>query len=51
MYHQTKESDLMDKIYGVVLIGCGYIGEEHLSDIYYQENVRVVAVVDRKSVV
>lgn len=36
----------MEKVYGVVLIGCGYIGEEHLSDIYYQENVRVVAVVD-----
>lgn len=36
----------MERIYGVVLVGCGYIGEEHLSEIYYQDNVRVVAVVD-----
>ncbi len=36
----------MGKIYGVVLVGCGYIGEEHLSEIYYRENVNVVAVVD-----
>lgn len=36
----------MKKQYGVVLVGCGYIGQEHLSDIYYQENVRIVAIVD-----
>lgn len=36
----------MKEQYGVVLIGCGYIGEDHLSQIYYQENVHVVAVVD-----
>ena len=36
----------MTKQYGVVLIGCGYIGEEHLADIYYRENVRMVAAVD-----
>lgn len=36
----------MNKQYGVVLIGCGYIGEEHLSQIHYRENVNVVAVVD-----
>ena len=35
----------MKEQYGVVLIGCGYIGEDHLSQIYYQENVHVVAVV------
>ena len=34
------------KTYGVVLIGCGYIGEEHMHDIYYKENVRLVATVD-----
>lgn len=36
----------MEKRYGVVLVGCGYIGEEHLADIYYRENVRIVAVID-----
>lgn len=36
----------MDRRYGVVLIGCGYIGEEHLAEIYYRDNVRVVATVD-----
>ena len=34
------------KIYGVVVIGCGYIGEEHLRDIYYKDNIRIVATVD-----
>lgn len=37
----------MKSTYGVVLVGCGYIGEEHLADIYYRENVRVAAVVDK----
>ena len=37
----------MKSTYGVVLVGCGYIGEEHLADIYYRENVRIVAVVDK----
>ena len=36
----------MERRYGVVLIGCGYIGEEHLSEIYYRDNVRIAAVVD-----
>lgn len=36
----------MSKQYGVVLIGCGYIGEEHLAQIHYRENVRILAVVD-----
>ena len=36
----------MDKIYGVVLIGCGHIGEEHIAQIYYRDNIRIVAVVD-----
>lgn len=37
----------MAENYGVMLIGCGYIGEEHLEDIYYRDNVRLVAVVDK----
>ncbi|MCI8600065.1 MAG: Gfo/Idh/MocA family oxidoreductase [Oscillospiraceae bacterium] len=36
----------MKSEYGVVLIGCGHIGEAHLSDIYYREKIRVVGVVD-----
>ena len=36
----------MKKTYGVMLIGCGHIGLEHLLNIYYRENVRVEAVVD-----
>lgn len=34
------------KTYGVVLIGCGHIGESHLQDIYFRENIRVIGVVD-----
>ncbi len=36
----------MDKTYGVVLVGCGHIGEEHIEQIYFRENIRIVAVVD-----
>ena len=36
----------MKKVYGVMLIGCGHIGEEHISDIYYRENIQISAVVD-----
>lgn len=36
----------MKRKYGVMLIGCGYIAEEHIADVYYRENVHVVAVVD-----
>ena len=36
----------MDKVYGVVLIGCGHIGQEHIENIYYRENVNIVGVVD-----
>ena len=32
--------------YGVVLVGCGYIGATHLDDIYYRDNIRIVGVVD-----
>jgi len=34
------------KTYGVMLIGCGHIGTEHLLDIYWRDNVRVEMVVD-----
>ena len=34
------------RTYGVVLIGCGHIGQSHIEDIYYREQVRVVGVVD-----
>lgn len=34
------------KVYGIVLVGCGYIGEAHLADIYDRDEVHVVAVVD-----
>lgn len=36
----------MVKQYGVVLVGCGHIGEEHIRDIYYREGIRIVGVVD-----
>ena len=35
------------KTYGVLLIGCGHIGMQHLLDIYYRDNIRVEAVVDQ----
>lgn len=34
------------RIYGVMLIGCGHIGMEHLLGIYHRDNVRIEAVVD-----
>ena len=37
------------KKYGIVLIGAGHIGIEHLLDIYYRDDVRIVAVVDHDS--
>ncbi len=36
----------MNRHYGVVLIGCGHIGEDHIQDIYYREGITVVGVVD-----
>ena len=35
------------KRYGVVVIGCGHIGRQHLEDIYYRKEIRLVGVVDR----
>jgi len=37
---------MMDKNYGVVLIGCGHIGEEHIQDIYFREGITIAGVVD-----
>ncbi len=36
----------MEQTYGIMLIGCGHIGMEHLMDIYYRPGIQVVAVVD-----
>lgn len=36
----------MAKRYGVMLVGCGYIGQQHLSEIHDRENVRLCAVID-----
>lgn len=36
------------KVYGVVLIGCGHIGQAHISDIYWRDNIAIRAVVDRQ---
>lgn len=36
----------MDKTYGIMLIGCGHIGGDHMDDIYWRDNIRIVAVVD-----
>ncbi len=34
------------KKYNIVLIGCGYTGAQHLDDIYYRDNINILAVVD-----
>jgi len=36
----------MSKTYGIMLIGCGHIGMEHLMDIYYRDDIRIEAVID-----
>jgi len=35
------------KTYGVMLIGCGHIGQEHLQDVYFRDEFRIEAVVDQ----
>lgn len=37
----------MVKQYGILLIGCGHIGQQHIEDIYYRDNIRIVGVVDQ----
>ena len=34
------------KKYGVMVIGCGHIGCQHLENIYYRENIQIVATID-----
>ncbi len=36
----------MSKIYKVALIGCGHMGEAHIQDIYYKQNVEISWVCD-----
>ena len=35
------------KKYGIMVIGCGHIGSQHLENIYYRDNIQIVAVVDQ----
>lgn len=34
------------KPYGVAVFGCGHIGRQHLQDIYYRSEIRLIGVVD-----
>lgn len=34
------------KQYGVLIVGCGYIGEIHVKDIYYKDEIKIVGAVD-----
>lgn len=34
------------KKYGILVIGCGHIGCQHLENIYYRDNIQIVAVAD-----
>lgn len=34
------------KKYGIVLVGCGYMGASHLEDVYYNDNIEIRGVVD-----
>lgn len=36
----------MDKKYGIVLVGCGYMGASHLEDIYFRDNIEIRCVVN-----
>ena len=38
----------MKKRYGVLLIGCGHIGYQHIEGIYDKENVTVIATIDER---
>jgi len=35
------------KKYGIMVVGCGHIGCQHLENIYYKDNISIVAVVDK----
>lgn len=34
------------KQYGVMVIGCGHIGNQHLEEIYFRENIQIIVTVD-----
>jgi predicted dehydrogenase len=36
----------MKEKYGVVLVGCGYMGAAHMDEIYYRDNIEIRGVVD-----
>ena len=36
----------MKKTYGIVIIGCGHIGLEHLEAVYYRDDVNLIGTVD-----
>ena len=46
MVSRTTHLRNVMKIYGVLIIGCGHIGLEHLNEIYYRDNIKIVATVD-----
>ncbi len=37
------------KTYGIMLIGCGHIGQEHIQDIYFRKEFTIEAVIDRSA--
>lgn len=37
----------MGRQFGIMLVGCGHIGTEHIEDIYYRDDIRIEAVVDQ----
>ena len=38
----------MKKIYGIVIVGCGHIGLEHLEAMYYRDDIKLIGAVDLK---
>ena len=38
----------MKKTYGIVIVGCGHIGLEHLEAMYYRDDVKLIGTVDVK---
>jgi glycosyltransferase involved in cell wall biosynthesis len=44
---EDSEKEVLElKKYGILVIGCGHIGTQHLENIYYRDNIQIVAVVD-----
>ncbi len=39
----------MNKRYGIVMVGCGYMGAAHMDEIYYRDNIEIRGVVDTDS--